>query len=367
MEINIQKERLLEKLSSVSRFTGNRISSSSLLQGVYIIVEGSEMKMYATDLNQYCSVSLQLEGAFPKTTFIIEPKKIIEFVQLLPGDSVALTVSEKQLRVSQGRTRGNFPFMVAEDFPLPPDMKEAEKVVIDQPAENLSFVSIAASKHESRTVLTGIYLHEKDDYILFVSTDGFRLSLLRQPKKSPLASLIIPASFFEYISSTMGKKKKTLEIFLLKNDKMIAARINEKDVVYTRMIEGDFPPYERVLPAAAQTTVMVDREGLLRNVKIVSVFAREFSNVLVCEFKKDGILIRPKKENNQDNMAFQEANISGEEQIVAFNYRYLLDFLNAVKSERIQIEMVRTDAPVVFKIPNNEQFLHIIMPVRIQE
>jgi len=367
MDIQIQKELFLEKLSLAARFTGNRISSSPILQGTQIVIEGSIMHMYATDLNQFIHVSLPIEGTHPKTVCIIEPKKILEFIQLLPGNEVSLTFSEKQMRVSYGKTRGNFPFIIAEDFPLPPELTDVEKVVIDQLQDSLSLITLSASKDESRPVLTGISVHEKEDSVLFVTTDGFRLSLLRQPKKSPIAPLIIPASFFDFVTTTQSKKKKDLELLLLKKEKMIATHLNETDTVYTRMIEGEFPPYERVLPSEAKTTILVDRQGLLRTVKLVSVFAREFSQILVCECKKDGLYIRPKKENNQDNNAFQEAKITGEEQIVAFNFRYLLDFLNTVKSEQIQIEIVRPDAPVVFKIPENEKFLHIIMPVRIQE
>lgn len=364
MDITIQKTLFLEKISSAARFTGNRISSSPILQGIYLKISGEAIQCYATDLNQYIHTSIPIPKQTEEKVCIIEPKKVIEFVQLLNDKEIELSFSEKQMRISQGKTRGNFPFMVAEDFPLPPEIKTAETVKIDQTSENLSLVMLAASKDDSRPVLTGVYFHERDDHTIFVSTDGFRLSLIREAKKSSAPPLIIPAAFFNYIQSTTKKK---IELSILKEEKMIAAKTTENETVYTRMIEGEFPPYERVLPTETKTTVTVEREGFLRNIKLVSVFAREFSNVLVCEFKKEGVMVRPKKENNQDNVAFQEAKVSGEDQTVAFNYRYLLDFLNAVKTEDVVIEILRADAPVVFKVPNNEQFLHIIMPIRIQE
>jgi DNA polymerase-3 subunit beta len=97
------------------------------------------------------------------------------------------------------------------------------------------------------------------------------------------------------------------------------------------------------------------------------VFARDFSNVVVCEFGNGQIIMRPKKEGNEENTAVMDAEIEGDTQKIAFNFRYLLDFLNHIDGKTFKIEILRPEAPIALKHEKDETYLHIIMPVRIQE
>jgi DNA polymerase-3 subunit beta len=150
-----------------------------------------------------------------------------------------------------------------------------------------------------------------------------------------------------------------------KTEKVVAVRSGENEF-YTRLIEGEYPPFEKVIPQEIKTKAVLDREELLRNIKIASVFAREFSNIIIFEFEKDGLRLVPKTDSAAENEAFQEADITGESQKVALNSKFVLDALNNLDSKNITIEVLRPDAPVVFKIEDKKNFLHIIMPIRIQ-
>jgi len=149
-------------------------------------------------------------------------------------------------------------------------------------------------------------------------------------------------------------------------EKIILFSVGENQF-YSRLIDGEFPPFEKVIPTEARTTVDVEAQELLRSIKLIAVFARDQSNIIMCNFKKDGLWISPKLTTGNENSTQIDIDINGEEQRVAFNYKFLLDFLNIIKEEKIRIEILRPDAPVVFKIIKNEAFTHIIMPVRIQE
>ena len=139
-----------------------------------------------------------------------------------------------------------------------------------------------------------------------------------------------------------------------------------EDRFFTRMVDGEFPPFEKVVPAEKKTTVTVDREEFLTKIKLVSIFARESSNIVICEFSKRGLIMRPKTEGAGNNSTQLDIELEGEEQSVAFNYRFIQEFLNTADEKKITVEVLRPDAPVVFKMGSRKDYLHIIMPVRIQ-
>lgn len=156
------------------------------------------------------------------------------------------------------------------------------------------------------------------------------------------------------------------EMSYLEKERIVYFKVGDKEF-YTRMIEGDFPPYEKVIPEDRKTTVVVDREELLQNVKLASVFARDFSSIVIFDFKKGGLSIRPKTDQDGDNTTYQDVEMDGEDQKVAFNFKFLTDFLSNVSTKKVNVEILRSDAPVAFRLPDNKDFLHIIMPVRVQE
>jgi DNA polymerase-3 subunit beta len=365
MKINVQKELLLDKLNLVSRFTSNRLASSTALQGVLLKTDDTQIHLYSTNLSTYFHTSFIYSEKEP-IQIIIEPKKIIEFLNLLNPGEVEFEIKEKQVVVTQGKTKGSFPVMSAEEFPLPPvfadnEQKMDSKFFLD----NLPLLLFTASSDETRPVLTGINFVNAESELLMVATDGFRLSLIKQKTMGEIPSMIIPSGFLNEVIKSI-KDINEVGFSFSREEKIVKFKVGN-DEYYSRLIEGDFPPFERVILTESKTKVIVDRSELQRNVKLISIFARDFSNVIICEFTKSGLSIRPKKEANEENTAFQEIELVGEDQKVAFNYKFLLDLLNHIDEKTITMEILRSDAPVAFKLKKNPNFLHIIMPVRIQE
>lgn len=365
MKIILDKEELLENLTLASHFTSHKIAAVSTLQGIYLKGEKNKLHIYSSNLSSFFHTSVKVEvNQVPE--FVIEPKKIIEFLSLLSPGKIEVEVKEKQLLVSQKTTKGTFPLMAPNDFPLPPKLDEkAQKIKTAFLIQNLPLVLFAASSDEARPVLTGVNVVTDENMLTLVSTDGFRLSLVRVKKEIDIPSVIIPGDFLNEVLRYIKNEKEVLFSFSSK-EKLVEFQIGETHF-YSRLIEGDFPPYEKVVPQDRSLQAIVDTEELLRNIKIVSVFARDFSNIVILEFKKTGLVCHPKIENIGENMTTQDIELTGEEQRVAFNYKFLLDFLNNVKGKRVKVEILRSDAPVVFRIEEYPDFLHIVMPVRIQE
>lgn len=364
MKLKLDRRIFLENLSLASKFTSLRITSLPILQGVYLKTEKNKLHFYASNLNSYFHKAVKVE-VDKEEEFVVEPKRISEFVSFLPEGKLELETKDKQLIITAGRASGKFPHMVGEEFPKPPKIEEKEqKIKTDFLVKNLPLVLFAASTDESRPALSGVNFQTNDE-LLLVSTDGFRLSLVKLPKDKDIPSAIIPAEFFKEILGYLKEEKEIGFSHSLK-EKLVLFRVGDAEF-YSRLVEGDFPPFEKVIPQEKKTTIKLDREEFMRNIKLISVFAREMSNIIILDIKKDGVTISPKTKDKEENNSFLEAEVDGDPQRVAFNYKFVLDFLNNVDRKRISIDVLRPDAPVVLRCEGEKDFLHIIMPVRIQE
>lgn len=362
--MKVNKTLLLEKISLASHFTSTKLSSLPVLQGIYIKTEKNKFHIYSSNLNSFFHTSLAA-GVEKKENFVIEPKKLLEFLSFLPEVNIDIELKDKQLLIKAGKTTGKFPLMAAQDFPLPPTLEVKEqKIKTEFLKKQLPLVLFSAASDETRPALSGVNFVTNDELVM-VATDGFRLSLVKIKKEKQIPSVIIPAEFLKELLSFV-KEEKEASFFYSEKEKLVFFKIGETEF-YSRLVEGDFPPFEKVVPQEKKTAVKLEKEEFLRNVKLISIFARDFSNIIVLEIKKDGVFFKPKTGEEGGNSAFQEGEIKGEEQRVAFNFRFLLDLLNAVESKNVIVEILRPDAPVVFKIEGDQSFLHIIMPVRIQE
>ena len=365
MKILLQKHELLEKLETASHFSSSRLTSSTSLQGVCLKGENNIIHFYSTDLNYYYHSFLKLENS-NRFKIIIEPKKVIEFLSLLPEAKVEIEIKEKAIIISQGKIKGQFPLFSDQEFPFPPEKTgEKQKIKTSFFKESLPFLLFASSTDETRPVLTGVNFVTNDEDLQLVTTDGFRLSLLTLRKDLPFSSMIIPAGFLSNTQRLINNEKE-IEFSYLESEKLLAFFIGDNDI-YVRMIEGEYPPFEKVIPVEKKTTVTIDADEFLRSVRLVSIFAKEFSNIIIMDVEKDLVKFIPKVGRDEEDVVCQEAKIEGEAQKIAFNYKYLIDFLNCASKKKITIELLRSDAPVVFKIEGVNNFFHIIMPVRIQE
>lgn len=364
MRITIDGQKLLEKFSLASRFISNRFVTSSSLQGVLIKGNKEKIEIYSTNLSSYFQTTIKYKGG-ENFNIVADPKKIIEFLSLLSPGEIYIDIEEKKIVIGKEKTRGTFSLYEVKDFPTPPKTGERGEKIKTEVFKKLPLVIFAASQDVSRPVLTAVNFLVREDETWMVATDGFRLSLLKTKKEKKLPEVLIPAETLTEAIRLIGDNEE-MEIGYLEGEKMVVFYF-EEDILFSRLIEGEFPPFDKVIPSEKKTTVKLNKEEFLKNTKIVSVFAKERSNIIVLEFKKDGLVLRPKLEGDEKDTAFQEMEIEGDEQKVAFNFKFVLDFLNQIDGKEVIIEVLRPDAPVVFRTEKNKDLLHIIMPVRIQE
>lgn len=366
MKFTILKDFLEEKLSFASRFTLSKISSVPLLQGALIKIKDNQFEIITTNLNEFFYTSGKLE-ANGEISIVVDLKKILEFLNFLPSGKIEIEIKENQLIIQNNKTRATFNTVAAADFPTIPQVEGKQQVLKKTFLEkHLPLVLFAAAGDEVRPILTGVNFKKEPDLLYMVATDGFRLSLITEKDKESFSkSIVISARVLNEVLRLLAGKE-TVGIVISNDEKIIKFSLGDMDI-YTRAIEGDFPPFQRVIPESFKTRITIDKEEFLRNIKLASVFAKELSNIIVFQIKKDGLYMRPRAKKEENTEIYQNIDFEGEEQTISFNYKFILDFLNNISAKKIIFEMMEKNAPGVFKTNENKDFLHVIMPVRTDE
>lgn len=374
MKILILQENLTKGLNLVSRFVASK-ATLPILGNILLTTDNGRLKLSATNLET--GINLWLGAKIEKEGSLTAPAKILaEFVSSLPPEKIEIETKETVLHLNSGTFKASFIGTGAGEFPQIPSFS-SEPVLIFESQElikALSQVTFAAAQDEGRPVLTGVLIKTHNKKLSLVATDGYRLSFKNLSiKENKLEkNLLIPAkTLLEISRAAQEKHKEEKEIKITFTPEKSQVVFLLPDVEFSsRLLEGEFPDFEKTIPQTFSTRVEFDKEEFLRAIKIAAIFAREQANIvkLKIEPSVDGGKLKITTETPQvgANESEIEAKIEGEALEIAFNCRFLLDLLNSPLGEEIVFEANGPLSPGVFKIKGDDSFLHLIMPVRIQ-
>jgi DNA polymerase-3 subunit beta len=230
----------------------------------------------------------------------------------------------------------------------------------------LSGVLFAAATDEGRPLLTGVKLVKKDGGITVIATDGYRLSLkkLDLPIEGDL-DIVIPARALSEVVKISSEEKEAGSVTMVQNEDGQLVFVVGDNEIHTRAIAGDYPNIEKIIPKTHNTRVLMDSVGLTRAVKSAAVFARDNANILRLHIENQSVTVSANTPQVGENHVEMEAKVDGEGGDIAFNSRFLLEFLNGFIGEEVLFEMTGSLNPGVFRKPKDESYLHIVMPVRV--
>ncbi len=366
MKLTVLQENLSRCLSTASRFVASH-PQLPILGNFLLATDKNRLRISATNLeigiNCYSGVKIEKEG---ETTVSARP--FLEFISSLPAGKVDLELKKNNLEISCGRFKATFPTALPTDFPrLPVRSSEKFALPLSLFSETISRVIFATSVDESRPVLEGVCFHFNGKNCQVEATDGYRLSreklVLKKDQKQK--EFILPATVLNEIIK-LKPDGEVLEIGLSDKEKQAIFLFPNAEIT-SRLLEGEFPDIDQVIPKSKQTSVLVNREEFQNAVRLASIFARESANIIKIKVAAGALEISANSSQVGKNRSSVDADIKGKPQKIAFNFRFLLDFLQAVSGEQVLIELNSPLEPAVFKIPGNQSFIHIIMPVRLQE
>lgn len=338
-------------------------SQVPILMNLLIEAGGGGLILKATDLDVGAEIKI-LAKVEEEGSITVPGKEFLETINSLPKDKLTISLKDEILTVSSRGSRIAFNTIPSSEFPQLYKEKGEEVVRFTHQefTDNFSYLTFSVSFDESRPQLTGVFLDAKEGGVNFVSTDGYRMSIKRIPQKKKIKEKLIVG--VGLINEVVTLKNTDEIIFNInKSESQVVCEVGDV-VVVGRMIEGNFPDYEKVIPKDSQTIVVFDREDLLRNVRLASVFARDNSNIASLLIEGSTMKIVTKAQGVGQGELVVDCEKEGEDGKIAFNIKYLLDLLKTVSEEKITLKLNGPTEPALFEVEGKD-YSHVIMPIQV--
>ena len=363
------QENLARGLSVVSRAVSSR-STLPVLANVLLKTEDAGLKLTATNLE--IGITYWVPGKIDEDGATTVPAKLLtDLVNSLPsGDKVELEVGAGDtLHVKAGRFQTHIKGIDADEFPAiqtagdRPTTRIAQNVLRRALAE----VAFAAATDEARPILTGVLARFEGDKLTLAAADNYRIAVKTVPILDPVpeTSVVIPARALNELARVLADIDDPVDVVLAGARNQVLFHLDGIDLV-SRLIDGQFPNYQQVMPQTHATRAVIDREELLRAVRPAALIAHESANIVKLQIGGDGetgVTVSANAEVG-DHVGQVEAEVEGDGTTIAFNARYLADVLTNVTAEQFAIELNGPLSPGVFKPIGDDQYVHVVMPVR---
>ena len=373
MQFSCNQDTLAKYLNIISRVVSSK-PGLPILNNVQFEADKGKLIMTATDLeigiNTWIGADVKSEG---KTT--VPAKQLTEFVTSIPSETVDVQLENQSFNISTTNNSASFNTMSADDFPSiasVSDDKPLLKISKDDLVKAVNRVAFASATDDIKPVLTGVLLEVSGESISFVGTDGLRLSrqiikLSSSAEKD--VNILVPVKALlelSHIVSEVGEDDN-IEMYLIEDKNQILFRYSDIDLV-SRLIDGQFPEYRQIIPTGYKTKCNVSKSEFLNSLKVTNIIAKSvLGNKIILDIDTEGdkIVLSATQTDLGSNKSTFTGKIEGDNLKIAFSSRLLSDILNHLDSDEISFECSETVKPGVFKIVEDPDFVHLVMPMML--
>jgi DNA polymerase-3 subunit beta len=378
MKFSCTQENLHQGLQVVSHGATKNVNLP-ILNNVLIRIMDKTVKLTATNLE--IAVTATVRGKVDVDgEYTIPSKLFADYVALLPNDRVDVSLNDDSMVIESSATKTKIKGISASEFPLIPklDGSQAFRVPVSDFRRALGRVIFAVSSNESRPELSGVLLkfmpNGPTGELLMAATDSYRLAearvALHEGGNVAERSVIVPARTMAELSRILGMFKEatdakmTMEIVVAENQILF---LYDSVELISRTIEGKYPDYRAVIPENAKTSITVSKEELVKGVKTSALFSRSgiFDVHLVADAAEKKLCLRSTDNGTGENETVLLGELTGNDNNVTLNYRYLVEGINAIEGDRVTLKMVDGNTPcLVTSAGELKNYLYIVMPIR---
>lgn len=362
MKIRANREHLADALGRAQRAVGSR-SSLPVLQG--LLCEASEGRLAVTGTDLEVTVRSEITAEVEEWGKVVVPGRLFtQAVRRMPPGEVTLRAKDgAELEISGENPQPVYTLrQLNEDFPKVSVAGGAgTEVEGESLTEAIKQVTPAASTDLGRAVLTGVLLESTSERLRMVSTDSYRLALRDLPAIGLEATGLLPARGLRELPNTVGASK--VKVSFSSREGMFSSSAG---TLRLRMIEGNFPKYETLLPSQYPNQFTCDRETLLETIRRMELVAEDHYPIRLT-IGEGGAEVNVVRQDVGRATDYVEGEFEGESQslVVAFNPRYLSDGVVATGAERVRLRIIDGMKPSVIDDPGREEFLYLLMPVNV--
>ena len=363
MKLTCARNDLVAKLGIVSRAVSPR-GAVQILSGVLLRAEGGELQLAATDMELSLRTSLDAQVA-DRGAVVVQGRLLVDLARLLPDEDVQIEHRPEEgiVGVTCGTASYRLHTYSAEDFPRLPEVEAAPLNAVDAQAllATVAQVSRAASRDESRPVLTGILVQFENDTLVMAATDSYRLSVKHTQLSSaaPALEAIIPARALTELGRIAGGDGE-LEIGVHENQ--VVFRVDDV-VLTTRRIDGQFVNVKQLIPETFEYNVTIPRNELLDVVRRVSVMAQR-NSPLRLHFAEGELRVSARTQDVGEATETMPVSFTGEPLEIGFNPEFLRDGIESVQSDDVQLKLISPLRPGLIQ-GEGDDFSYLIMPIRL--
>ncbi len=366
MQFTVLQENFQKGLALVSRAVNNR-SPLPVLSNLLIRTDKGRVKITSSDLQ--ITISSWVGAKVDQPGEITVPAKIlIDFVNQLSDEKIELTLDGSNLRVTTDKAKANLTTIPASEFPNLELPEDGDKLIIksSELVKAISQVQFASAADESRPVLTGVFLKAEGKTLVIACTDGYRMAEYKLALESEVSSevrCVIPAKAFTDIVKSFAPKSESLEIIINTDKNAVVVRAEDSEA-QLRMIEGQYPDYEAVLPKEFTSEIHVSKTELLNAIKLASIFSRDIGNSVKISANEDVIEAKSQPSETGSNQSKINGELDGDNIEITFNAKYLLDFLSNIDEAEIIFKASDPLKPGLFNIKDQDNYFFLAMPMK---
>ena len=369
MKINSNRENLIRGIQTIQAGVSAKTGTLPILQNFLMETEDQGLRVVFTDLEMAIKHHINVEGKWDGS-ITVPTKKVLEIIQNLGPDADVNVDDGNKVSILSGKTRFKISGAPKADYPVIPDLDESNsfKAPASLIADMVSRTLFSIAAEDERHFLNGLLWKYEKGVFSVVATDGRRLAVATSQavKAKNDFKVIVPSKILgelvKFITAADLGEKEELTVGLSSNQ--IGFRI-AKTVFVSRLIEGNFPAYEQIIPRTRETSVEIDTARLLALTKRASLCSNERSGAVKYTFKK-GVLVVNSSSQTMDFEDETDVDYKGKDLQVSFNPKFVMDVLRNIGEAKALMEFNAPSTPALIKPVKGEEFLYIVMPLRAQ-
>lgn len=367
MNITINRENLLGPLQAINNVVERRQTLPILGNVLVVAEEGGVITLTATDME--VEVVVKLEATTQQAGAITVPaRKFLDITRALPSDaSINFAIKEDKVKIQSGRSRFLLTTQPATEFPSIGSFDPL--IAFNLPSNTLAALvegtQFAMAHQDVRYYLNGLLFEFSSELIRAVATDGHRLALCDRKVNIGAAEplqIIVPRKGVVEIMRMLGSSDEPIDIAIGGNHMTVTATGQS---LTTKLVDGRFPDYERVIPRAGEKRVSADREVLKAGLARASILSNEKFRgvrVVLSDNQLTAIAHNPEQEEAEEQI---EVEYAGDELEIGFNVSYLLDVLSVLKCPKVSVDFIDSNSSCLIHDPEDEMARYVIMPMRL--
>jgi DNA polymerase III subunit beta len=363
LRITASKDELVQALGVVSRAVSTR-TSVQILSGILLEAQGGELRLAATDmeLSLRSNVAAQIEG---DGAIVLPGKTLADIARLLPADEVTIEhkPAEAVAHVTSGSASYTLHMYNPEDFPRLPELDAVQTFSVDRESllDTIHLVARAASRDESRPVLTGILVSFTGGKIVMAATDSYRLAVKETELSgsAPELEAIVPSRALQELARIAGSGE-TVEVGVHENQVLFST---DGAWLTTRRIDGQFPNYRQLLPEAFEHELTIPRVELLEVVRRASVMIQR-ATPLQLRFAEGELTVIARTHEVGESKESMPIGFTGDTLEIGFNADFLRDGLESMDGDDVRFKLISPLRPAVIQ-GEGDDFTYLVMPIRL--